>query len=255
MADHPDASIEEQLWSVAAARILLGPDVHVQAPPNLAYDDFFAPARRGDRRLGRRLARDRRPREPGGTLAACRAAGGGVLRAGSSRAAAAPLPGARRRPRPWADPAVAPAIRRARRTRPRPRGSLGPGEPVDVPFIVARDPAPVGLVGDELGETELVRLFSARGLERERVFASADRLRRETCGDAVTYVVTRNVQYTNVCYFRCGFCARRASSPRTLRGPAYLVSEEEIVRRVREAWERGATEVCLRRRHPSGVHG
>jgi FO synthase len=71
------------------------------------------------------------------------------------------------------------------------------------------------------------------------------------CGDDVTYVVTRNIQYTNVCYFRCGFCAfSKGKLAANLRGPAYLVPEEEIVRRVREAWERGATEVCLQ----GGIH-
>ena len=70
-------------------------------------------------------------------------------------------------------------------------------------------------------------------------------------GDVVTYVVTRNIQYTNVCYFKCGFCAfSKGKLAENLRGPAYLVPHEEIARRVREAWERGATEVCLQ----GGIH-
>src|SRR5205814_10424125 len=104
---------------------------------------------------------------------------------------------------------------------------------------------------DELGEEEVVRLFRARGEERQRVFAAADRLRREVCGDTVSYVVTRNIQYTNVCYFRCGFCAfSKGKLAENLRGPAYLVPRDEIARRVVEAWERGATEVCLQ----GGIH-
>ena len=92
---------------------------------------------------------------------------------------------------------------------------------------------------------------SARGSERERVFAAADRLRREVCGDEVTYVVTRNIQYTNVCYFKCGFCAfSKGKLAENLRGPAFLVPMDEIVRRSQEAWERGATEVCLQ----GGIH-
>jgi FO synthase len=67
----------------------------------------------------------------------------------------------------------------------------------------------------------------------------------------VTYVVTRNIQYTNVCYFRCGFCAfSKGKLAANLRGRPYLVPHEEIVRRVHEAWERGATEVCLQ----GGIH-
>ena len=83
------------------------------------------------------------------------------------------------------------------------------------------------------------------------MLASADRLRRQTCGDEVTYVVTRNIQYTNVCYFRCGFCAfSKGKLARNLRGAPYLVPLDEIVRRAEEAWERGATEVCLQ----GGIH-
>ena len=115
---------------------------------------------------------------------------------------------------------------------------------------MARDPLPLE-TSDELGEDELVRLFRARGEERQRVFAAADRLRREVCGDEVTYVVTRNIQYTNVCYFRCGFCAfSKGKLAANLRGAPYLVPLEEIVRRSREAWDRGATEVCLQ----GGIH-
>jgi FO synthase len=70
-------------------------------------------------------------------------------------------------------------------------------------------------------------------------------------GDEVTYVVTRNIQYTNVCYFRCGFCAfSKGKLAANLRGEPYLVPHEEIVRRAGEAWQRGATEVCLQ----GGIH-
>ena len=96
---------------------------------------------------------------------------------------------------------------------------------------------------------------AARGRERDRVFAAADALRREVCGDEVTYVVTRNIKYTNVCYFRCGFCAfSKGKLAANLRGAPYLVPHEEIVRRCEEAWERGATEVCLQGGIHPGVH-
>jgi FO synthase len=74
---------------------------------------------------------------------------------------------------------------------------------------------------------------------------------KRTCGDTVTYVVTRNINYTNVCYFRCGFCAfSKGRLAANLRGRPYLVPLEEIVRRTEEAWERGAVEVCLQ----GGIH-
>src|ERR671937_868375 len=131
-----------------------------------------------------------------------------------------------------------------------------PGETHPVPFVPSNKlllgGAPLPLdTRDELDEDAIVRLFRARGDERERVFAAADRLRRDVCGDEVSYVVTRNIQYTNVCYFRCGFCAfSKGKLAANLRGAPYLVPHEEIVRRVEEAWTRGATEVCLQ----GGIH-
>ena len=253
MAEHPDAPMDEHLWSIAVARIVLGPGIHVQAPPNLAYDDFPRLLDAGIDDWGgvSPVTADHvNPEAPWPAavrlLEACRARG-------LELAPRLPLyPEHVADLGRWADPVVARAIRRAADAHGLAREDRwAPGEPVQVPFVVGRDPAPVGLAGEELGEDELVRLFAARGRERERVLASADALRRHVCGDEVTYVVTRNIQYTNVCYFRCGFCAfSKGKLAQNIRGPAYLVPEEEIVRRVREAWERGATEVCLQ----GGIH-
>jgi FO synthase len=253
MAEHPDAAMDEHLWSIAVARIVLGPDVHVQAPPNLAYDDFPRLLDAGIDDWGgvSPVTADHvNPEAPWPDVErlqdACRARG-------LELAPRLPLyPEHLVDLDRWADAAVAPAVRRAADAHGLAREDRwAPGEPVAVPFVVGGDPVPIGLVGDQLGEEELVRLFAARGRERERVLAAADALRRETCGDEVTYVVTRNVQYTNVCYFRCGFCAfSKGKLAENLRGPAYLVPREEIVRRVQEAWERGATEVCLQ----GGIH-
>ncbi len=253
MAGHLDATLDDQLWTIAVARVLLGPDVHVQAPPNLAYDDFPRLLDAGIDDWGgvSPVTVDHvNPEAPWPEIALLRDA---CRSRGLELAPRLPLyPEHVAALEVWADPAVAPAIRRA-------SDSMGlaredrwaPGEPVAPPFLLGRDPAPIGLVGDELGEDELTRLLSSRGQERERVLAAADRLRREVCGDAVTYVVTRNIQYTNVCYFRCGFCAfSKGKLAENLRGPAFLVPNEEIVRRALEAWERGATEVCLQ----GGIH-
>ena len=103
----------------------------------------------------------------------------------------------------------------------------------------------------ELGEDDVTELFRARGHDFAAVVAAADALRREVCGDEVTYVVTRNINYTNVCYFRCGFCAfSKGKLAANLRGAPYLVPLDEILRRCDEAWERGGTEVCLQ----GGIH-
>jgi len=103
----------------------------------------------------------------------------------------------------------------------------------------------------ELAEDDITELFRARGHDVGAIVATADALRREVCGDTVTYVVTRNINYTNVCYFRCGFCAfSKGKLAANLRGAPYLVPLDEIVRRCEEAWERGGTEVCLQ----GGIH-
>jgi FO synthase len=253
MASHPEPVLEEHLWTIAVARILLGPAWHVQAPPNLAYDDFPLLLDAGIDDWGgvspvtidhvnpeapwpeiERLAETTRSRglELAPRLALYPEYVGDLER--------------------WCDPAVAPHVRRAADASGLARDDAwAPGEPGALPFVVRRGALPLRLQGDELGEDEITRLLEARGEEAQRVFAAADRLRRDVNGDDVTYVVTRNIQYTNVCYFRCGFCAfSKGKLAENLRGPAYLVPLEEIARRTQEAWERGATEVCLQ----GGIH-
>ena len=98
---------------------------------------------------------------------------------------------------------------------------------------------------------EMARLLAARGVEVDAIAAVADRLRVQANGDTVTYVVNRNINYTNQCYFRCGFCAF-SKGPRSLnlRGEPYLMSIPQVVEKSVEAWNRGATEVCLQ----GGIH-
>jgi FO synthase len=253
MAAHPDAPLEEHLWSIAAARILLGPRWHVQAPPNLAYEEFPVLLDAGIDDWGgvSPVTIDHvNPEAPWPDLERLRAR---TEAKGFELVARLPLyPEHVAELDRWVDPSVQPHVRRAADALGYAReDTWAPGEPGDVPFLVRRDALPVELEGGELGEQELTRLFEARGEERARVLAAADALRREVCGDDVTYVVTRNIQYTNVCYFRCGFCAfSKGKLAANLRGPAYLVPNDEIARRAQEAWERGATEVCLQ----GGIH-
>ncbi|MCP4307960.1 MAG: 5-amino-6-(D-ribitylamino)uracil--L-tyrosine 4-hydroxyphenyl transferase CofH [bacterium] len=98
---------------------------------------------------------------------------------------------------------------------------------------------------------EIERLFRARGTEVDAIATVADRLRKRTNGDVVTYVVNRNINYTNQCTFKCGFCAF-SKGPRSLnlRGEPYLMAIPQVVERSVEAWNRGATEVCLQ----GGIH-
>jgi len=105
--------------------------------------------------------------------------------------------------------------------------------------------------GEDLGEGEIASLFAARGPGFSAVCAAADEIRREVNGDTVTYVVNRNINYTNVCYFKCQFCAfSKGKLSENLRGKPYDLDLEEIERRTIEAWQRGATEVCMQ----GGIH-
>ncbi len=251
MVDHPEPSLEELLWTAAAARVVLPPDVHVQCPPNLSYDEFPRLLDAGIDDWGgvspvtvdhvnpeapwpeiERLERETRA---SGLELAPRLAVYPEYVAELGR---------------WVDPEVAPHVLRASDGEGLARDDRwAAGSQVPIPFT-PRDALPVDTRA-ELGEDEIARLFAVRGEEAHRVFAAADRLRREVNGDTVTYVVTRNVNYTNVCYFRCGFCAfSKGRLAADLRGKPYLVPVDEIVRRAREAWDRGAVEICLQ----GGIH-
>src|SRR4051812_19317414 len=249
MADAPEPTLDDLLWTIAVARLLLPPETAVQAPPNLS-EDFGALLDAGIDDWGgvSPVTIDHvNPEAPWPEVEALREACASRGLELAPRLTVYP----RFVDSEWIDPHVLPHVLRV-------SDSLGlaredrwaTGESGEVPFIVRRDPLPLG-AGGELGEDELARLFRSRGEERGRVMSAADALRREVNGDIVSYVVTRNVQYTNVCYFRCGFCAfSKGKLAANLRGKPYLVPHEEIVRRAVEAWQRGATEICLQ----GGIH-
>jgi FO synthase len=262
MAGAPEPSLEEHLWTIAAARLVLPASVHVQAPPNLAYEDFPRLLDAGIDDFGgvSPVTVDHvNPEAPWPDVARLEAAA--ASRGLSLAPRLAVYPEFVAELDRWVDPAVAPAVRRAADAMGLAREDLwAPGERTPVaprlrgPFSgEAVDPAVRDALAatGELTEAQAVVLLRARGRDREAVLAAADALRREVCGDTVTYVVTRNIQYTNVCYFKCGFCAfSKGRLAANLRGAPFLVPHEEIVRRAREAWERGATEVCLQ----GGIH-
>src|SRR5439155_724300 len=102
--------------------------------------------------------------------------------------------------------------------------------------------------GEELTFEQGLILATAEGSVLEALVVFADQLRRETVSDAITYVVNRNINFTNVCFVGCSFCGfgRGPGAP-----DAYSLSFGEVVRRAREAWERGATEVCVQGGEPA----
>lgn len=98
------------------------------------------------------------------------------------------------------------------------------------------------LSGRDIGDEEAIKLFNVNGRELLALILVADELRRRSVGDIVTFVINRNINFTNECTVRCGFCAYSVDvgSPN-----AYILPIDEVVRRVREAYIQGATEVCI----------
>ncbi|HIM63699.1 MAG TPA: 7,8-didemethyl-8-hydroxy-5-deazariboflavin synthase subunit CofH [Dehalococcoidia bacterium] len=108
------------------------------------------------------------------------------------------------------------------------------------------------LSGEDITSEEAVVLFGAEGQEYNAMVMTADELRRRTVGDIVTYVVNRNINFTNVCIKGCGFCA---FSRDFREDEGYLLPTEEIIRRAKEAWDYGATEVCVQAGLPPKMEG
>ena len=268
MVNAPEPDLNELLWTIAMARILFGASMNIQAPPNLSpgvfeqivdagindwggvspvTPDFVNPeapwphltnlaneTANAGKLLIERLAlypayareahRWTEPLIESHVLDAID--GSGFARSENWSAGAVQVP-------PEADLARVTGIPRS-------------APMADIAAILSRAEQ-----GKRLDESEIVRLFQARGDDYTAVCQVADQLRRKVAGEEVTYCVNRNINYTNVCYFKCQFCAfSKGKMSENLRGKPYDLSHEEIMRRTREAWERGASEVCLQ----GGIH-
>jgi len=293
----PSCEPEEHLWSIAAARLVLPPDIHVQAPPNLT-EDFSTLLDAGiddwggvspvtadhvnPERAWPALDRLRQVTERHGHVLAPRLAvhpewANERFVAGELRFAVLDHSDAEglARDSAWCSGGETPPPRLVAHGRPvgsgrshagekagaGGAGEAGAGRAVEAGGAGAggavKARGAVGevlagaLAGQELGEEEIVTLFAARGREVLAVAEVADELRREAVGDAVTFVANRNINYTNVCTFKCRFCAfSKGPLSLNLRGSPYLLEIAEITRRVIEAEQDGATEVCLQ----GGIH-
>jgi 7,8-didemethyl-8-hydroxy-5-deazariboflavin synthase CofH subunit/7,8-didemethyl-8-hydroxy-5-deazariboflavin synthase CofG subunit len=267
---HASASCppEEHLWAIAAARLVLPPEIHVQAPPNLT-EDFAALLEAGIDDWGgvSPVTADHvNPERAWPALERLRAVTeecGHVL---APRLALHPewalQPGRwldEEMRFPVLDHADAEGLARdslwCSGSDEAPPQLLGARATVPALKSVRRRPVAAVLAavaaGDELGEAEIVTLFSARGTEVSAVAEVADDLRRQTVGDVVTFVANRNINYTNVCTFKCRFCAfSKGPLSLNLRGAPYLLELSDITERVAEAEALGATEVCLQ----GGIH-
>jgi FO synthase len=256
MADAADPDLAELLWTAAVARLIFGAEMNIQAPPNLSYGDFPRLLEAGINDWGgvSPVTIDHvNPEAPWPALAKLEAATAAAGLALVPRLAV--YPDYALRASDWMAPGLATRVLRAIDADGFARGddwATGTLAPLPSTANSRRlDPAIDRLLhkardGARLAETEIVRLFGARGGDVDAICAAADALRQEVSGDIVRYVVNRNINYTNVCAYKCRFCAfSKGRTHETLRGKPYDLSVEEVVRRAREAWDRGATEVCM----------
>ena len=267
MRSAPEPDLNELLWTIAVARLIFGAEMSIQAPPNLSpgvlpqivqagiddwggvsplTPDFVNPEApwphleelRRETAAAGKLLHERLTIYPRFASDAGTWVDSGLQAAVLDRIDGEGLP----RTDPWC-----------------------PGEnttpPPDVMARIASSPEQVSddvaeiiaaaRAGEDLTEAQVVRLVRARGDDFGAVVQAADALREETCGDTVSFVVNRNINYTNICYFKCQFCAfSKGKLAENLRGRPYDLSHEEIQRRTQEAWERGGTEVCMQ----GGIH-
>ena len=264
MAHSPPPSLEDHLWTIAIARLLFAPSMNIQAPPNLSPGALSRLIDAGINDWGgvSPVTPDHvNPEAPWPALDALAHATNAAGKQLVERLAI--YPAFARRAEKWVDPALRTSLLRCIDADGWPRtDAWSPGARACLPDCAAGFGAPV--IGDELsailaraqagvalGEADIVRLFRCRGDEFAAVCAAADELRQASNGETVSYVVTRNINYTNICYFKCGFCAfSKGKMSENLRGRPYELSLAEVARRAREAWERGASEVCMQ----GGIH-
>ena len=268
MANAPEPDFDDLLWTLAMARILFGPEIGVQAPPNLMPESYGKLVAAGLSDWGGvspltidhvnpeapwpQLEELRRQTEAAGHHLAERLAVYPSYAKDSDR---------------WQSKKMATEVLRSMDADGFAReGEWAPGAVLEPPpgYTFPREepdampphsPVPALVAkakrGEELEEGEIARLFEVRGPEFDYVCAAANELRAEVSGDIVRYVVNRNINYTNICYFKCQFCAfSKGKLSENLRGKPYDLGLDEVVRRAREAWDRGATEVCMQ----GGIH-
>jgi FO synthase len=262
LAGAAEPDLDDLLWSLAAARLILGPKMNIQAPPNLSpgiYPRLIAAGINDWGGISPVTPDHVNPEAPWpaiAELAEHTAAAGKLL--------------VRRLPiypsylldlTTWTAPEIATQARRLSDAEGFARDdNWAPGTKIvpHMPAVHARsvDPSIERIIksaqtGARLDAPEIVRLFAARDADYRRVVAAADELRQATSGDTIRYVVNRNINYTNICSYRCTFCAfSKGKTHEALRGAPYDLALDEIVRRATEAWERGASEVCLQ----GGIH-
>lgn len=269
MAKAPEPDLDELIWTIAVARLIFGSKMSIQAPPNLSPGVFAQLVNAGLNDWGgvSPLTPDFvNPEAPWphlDNLADETAANGKFL---TQRLTI--YPNYALHSKTWLAPSMQTSVLRMIDAQGYARtDDWIVGQPMEAPQAEIEqlkqkvspesidkelvDIIDIAKQGKELSEGQLVRLFQARGPEMTYVCDQADKLRQTACGDEVTYVVTRNINYTNVCYFNCRFCAfAKGKAGKEIQGGPYDLDDDEISRRAKEAWQRGASEVCMQ----GGIH-
>ena len=264
MHSTPAPAFEEMLWTIAMTRHLFGPDMNIQAPPNLNPNRLPELISAGINDWGgvSPVTPDHvNPESPWpqlDQLAEQTARAGKILTQRLTIYPEYAIDTER-----WLAPdLVAPVLKHsdseglARDDTWSSGANMPPPYRLTIPGQKLRDNRLSEILkratdGQRLSESQITTLFSARGPDFETVCQTADQLRHEVCGDTITYVVNRNINYTNLCLYKCKFCAfSKGKTSDHLRGAPYVLDMAEISRRTEEAWARGATEVCLQ----GGIH-
>ncbi len=263
MAKVPAPHVEDHLWTIAAARLIFGPDMSIQAPPNLAAGTLGELIEAGINDWGgvSPVTPDHvNPEAAWPQIDALSAATAGAGKILCQRLTI--YPAYARDAAHWAARPMQRLILRASdadgfareddwqtgaiAAPPRPAHGARPPIAAELPPILDR-----ACAGKPVSEDEIVTLFAARGADFDEICHRANRLRADAVGNTVSYVVTRNINYTNVCTYACRFCAfSKGRTHHDLRGQPYDLDRAEFSRRVSEAWDRGATEICLQ----GGIH-
>lgn len=258
MAGAPEPDLDDHLWTIAVARIVMGSEMTIQAPPNLRHGALEQIVAAGINDWGgvSPVTPDHvNPEAPWPHLVELEQA---TERAGRTLIERLAIyPSFVRAPERWLAPGLqTPTLHLsdgeglARETK------WSAGGTFRAPVLERRNRAAGSrridaslqrLVSGQCGsEADIASLFRARGEDCDAILMAADRLRHETVGKTVTYAVNRNINYTNVCTYGCTFCAfskGRLSQGR--RDRPYSLDMAQIGQRTAEAWARGATEVCL----------
>ena len=267
MRQAPEPDLDELLWTIAVARLLFGPGMSIQAPPNLSpgvlpqivaagIDDWG-----GVSPLTPDFVNPEAPWPHLDELARETAAAGKTLHERLTI-----YPRFAGDVETWVDEGLRSAVLDLIDGEGLPRTDAWcPGDETPPPAeVLQRIKTPPQRVAEDvrnileraagpadLTEAEIIRLIRARGDDFNAVVQAADQLRQQQNGDVVSYVVNRNINYTNICYFKCQFCAfSKGKLAENLRGRPYDLSLDEIQRRTQEAWQRGGTEVCMQ----GGIH-